>query len=165
MQKKAWTSLWLSILIIAALSACQSVKSEPAQQPLNTAEAGQNATAEVQTEENSNEKADEKRPEYLPADFPIPDDAKISTSQSDITDGKKSALLIFSTEEDMETITKLYKDYFNKQNLDDSAQTIDDKNIIIRGDNPEKKESWSMIGGLLSSSEGVIELNVTWTEL
>ncbi|GAA0135118.1 hypothetical protein YSY43_19580 [Paenibacillus sp. YSY-4.3] len=65
----------------------------------------------------------------------------------------------------MVTITKLYKEYFKTQNLDDSGQTIDDKNIIIQGDNPDKNESWSMIGGRLSSSEGVIELNVTWTEL
>ncbi|MNJ54842.1 hypothetical protein D3C77_503030 [compost metagenome] len=65
----------------------------------------------------------------------------------------------------METISKLYKDYFKAQNLDDSGQTLDEKNIIIQGDNPDKNESWSMIGGLLSSQEGVIELNVTWTEL
>ncbi|GIP58288.1 hypothetical protein MKX50_01530 [Paenibacillus sp. FSL W8-0186] len=149
--------LLLSILVLIGLSACQSSKSGPAQQPPDTG-AVQNMTAGAQGH-------DEQRPEYLPADFPLPDDVKISTSHSEIKDGKKSVLLIFSTEEDMATITKLYKDYFKSQNLDDSGQTIGDKNIIIQGDNPDKNESWSMIGGRLSSNEGVIELNVTWTEL
>ncbi|MED1722971.1 hypothetical protein [Brevibacillus parabrevis] len=45
------------------------------------------------------------------------------------------------------------------------AQTIDDKNIIIQGQDQEKNTSWSMIGGTLSSQEGVIELTITWGEL
>ncbi|MEK3745553.1 hypothetical protein NST23_23060 [Brevibacillus sp. FSL K6-0770] len=44
------------------------------------------------------------------------------------------------------------------------AQTIDDKNIIIQGQDQEKNTSWSMIDGPLSSQEGVIELTVTWGE-
>lgn len=156
MKNKTLLYLLLSILVVLALSACQSSKSEPAQPALNT-----------ETVQNTVTKAEDEgtRPEYLPADFPLPDDAKISTSHSEINDGKKSALLIFSTEEDMATITKLYKDYFKTQNLDDSGQTLDEKNIVIQGDNPEKNEGWSVIGGLLSTQEGIIELNVTWTEL
>lgn len=45
------------------------------------------------------------------------------------------------------------------------AQTIDDKNIIIQGQDQEKNTSWSMIGGPLGSQEGAIELTVTWGEL
>jgi len=82
-----------------------------------------------------------------------------------MNDSNKSVLLVFTTKESMSTVTKLYKDYFKTQNLAEDTQTIDDKNIIIQGDNQASKQSWSMIGGLLSSQEGVIELTVTWSGL
>ncbi|MNZ92868.1 hypothetical protein D3C78_1119110 [compost metagenome] len=148
MKKTSWLKVLLSFLVVAALSACQTIESDKVQQP-KTTESAQN----------------QARPEYLPADFPLPQDAKISTSNSVLNDGKKSVLLVFSTHESMSDVTKLYKDYFKTQNLDESSQTIDDKNIIIQGENTEKNESWSMIGGVLSSSEGFIELTVTWSEM
>ncbi|GIP34871.1 hypothetical protein [Paenibacillus sp. J2TS4] len=52
---------------------------------------------------------------------------------------------------------------FDERN--DAAQTIDNKNIIIQGDRKMNKDSWSVIGGLLTNSDGVIELTVTWSEL
>ncbi|WP_413407666.1 hypothetical protein [Paenibacillus amylolyticus] len=48
--------------------------------------------------------------------------------------------------------------------LTDAGQTIDDKNIIIQGTDPETKDVWSLIGGTLAGQEGVIELTLTWTE-
>lgn len=103
-------------------------------------------------------------PENLPKDFPLPPDAKISTSHSGTTDGKKTALLVFTTKESMDAVTKLYKDYFNGKLGRDAVQTIDEKNLIIQGFTQDNKQSWSMIGGKLSAQEGVIELTVTWAE-
>lgn len=104
-------------------------------------------------------------PKYLPTDFPLPDDAEIETSHSQQSEGKKSVLLIIHTKEDMETITSMYTTYFEAQKLEDAAQTIDAKNIIIQGESPTNSEYWSMIGGSLASTEGVIELTITWQEL
>jgi hypothetical protein len=103
-------------------------------------------------------------PENLPKDFPLPADAKITTSHSGTTDGKKTALLVLTTKESMDAVTKRYKDYFNGKLGRDAVQTIDEKNVIIQGFTQDNKQSWSMIGGKLSSQEGVIELTVTWAE-
>ncbi|MNP82491.1 hypothetical protein D3C76_1811330 [compost metagenome] len=46
----------------------------------------------------------------------------------------------------------------------DAAQTIDSRNPIIQGYTKDNKQGWSVIGGKLSSQEGVIELTVTWVE-
>lgn len=103
-------------------------------------------------------------PDNLPKDFPLPSDAKISTTHSGSSDGKKTAILIFTTKESMDTVTKLYKDYFNGKLGRDAAQTIDEKNIIIQGFTQDNTQSWSIIGGKMASQEGVIELTVTWAE-
>lgn len=124
-------------------------------------------TASADTEsENSGEKAigTEDMPEYLPSDFPLPEDATIRLANSGENEGKKSAMMIFSTEEDMKTVSQLYKDYFKAKKMTDAGQTIDDKNVIIQGTDPETQEIWSLIGGLLAGEDGVIELTLTWTE-
>ncbi|WP_340028703.1 hypothetical protein MHB71_01995 [Paenibacillus sp. FSL H7-0940] len=103
-------------------------------------------------------------PENLPSDFPLPEDATIRLANSGENEGKQSAMVIFSTEQDMKTVSQLYKDYFNAKKLTDAGQTIDDKNIIIQGTDPETQDVWSLIGGTLAGQEGVIELTLTWTE-
>lgn len=103
-------------------------------------------------------------PDNLPKDFPLPKDAKITTTHSGSTDGKKTAILIFTTKESIDAVAKLYKDYFNGKLGRDAAQTIDEKNIIIQGFTQDNKQSWSMIGGKMASQEGVVELTVTWAE-
>ncbi|RAU92605.1 hypothetical protein [Paenibacillus sp. YN15] len=144
------------------LSACGNEKET---QPVSaspgaaTAAAGLPASASAMTKAGT-----EALPENLPKDFPLPADASISTSHSGTADGKKSALLVFTTKESMETVIKLYKDYFNAKLGSDAAQTIDDKNLIIQGNTKDNKQSWSVIGGRLASREGVIELTVTWAE-
>lgn len=154
MKFKGWVFLVSCITIFTVLlSGCQSQDSTN-EQPNNTTKVAQNK-ANPQTDNG-------KIPEYLPKTFPLPQDAVISTSHSAVVEGKKTALLIFTTKEDMSSITKLYKDYFKTQKLDDSNILIDKKNLIIQGDNKEMGEAWSMIGGELS--RGGIELTVTWSE-
>lgn len=121
----------------------------------------ENATLSTDTVTQS----DTELPKYLPADFPLPKDVEIVTSHSEQSEGKKSALLIIRTKEDMETIISRYKSYFQSRKLEEAAETIDDKNIIIEGESPTNSEYWSMIGGKLTNSEGVIELTISWTQL
>jgi hypothetical protein len=156
MKFKNWVFIVLSFIICSVLFiACQS--------PNNTNEQQNSSDTKVAPNKVNPLTDSGKLPEYLPNTFPLPQDADISTSHSAIVDGKKTALLIFTTQEDMSSITKLYKDYFKTQKLDDSNIIVDNKNIIIQGDNIEKGEDWSVIGGALS--EGGIELIVTWSEL
>lgn len=66
----------------------------------------------------------------------------------------------------MATVSQMYKDYFKQKNLTDAGQTIDDKNLIIQGVDEQNKQSWSLIDGVLASSEDkVIELTLTWMEM
>jgi len=138
------------------LGACNSKNSIEDGQATNQ----QSSTKDTDTDQKS---VSGEIPEYLPTDFPLPSDAKITTSHSSTDDGKKSALLIFETSASMADVTEMYKEYFKR--LTDGAETIDDKNIIIQGVDEERKHDWSVIGGALSSREGVIELTVTWAEL
>jgi len=102
-------------------------------------------------------------PEYLPKDFPVPDDAEITTTHSEQNDGKKSVLFIFKSQEKLDSLAKTYKKYIQDKGVKDMAETIDDKNLIIQGDSDT--ESWSLIGGVLSSQKDTVELTLTWSEL
>ncbi|WP_410768521.1 hypothetical protein [Fontibacillus sp. BL9] len=148
------------IVLIAAfafmLNACspdESVKSEQTQGTVN----GEKIAA------NEGPATEAQKPEHLPSDFPLPADADIRTSHSAAADGKKSVMMVFATKESMETVSGMYREFFRSQNISEDGQTLDDRNLIIQGEND--KESWSLIGGPLSSEEGVIELTLTWTEL
>lgn len=105
----------------------------------------------------------EKRPTYLPTDFPIPDDAVISTSHQEENDGKKSVLLMFTTKGSMETLSQTYKQYFDAKSLTNAGSTIDEKNLIIQGTDPKTKQVWSLIGSPQAGKD-VVQLTLTWSE-
>ncbi|MCL6603164.1 MAG: hypothetical protein K6T94_09845 [Paenibacillus sp.] len=141
------------VLITTALAwvlgACSAKDSATSEEP-------KNISAAVQVEETG-------RPEYLPKDFPLPDDVEITTSHSEQNDGKKSVLLVFKSQEKLDKLAETYKQFFQDQGLTDTAETIDEKNLIIQGDT--KSESWSLIGGALSTQEDTVELTLNWSEL
>ncbi|ANY70364.1 hypothetical protein BBD42_30595 [Paenibacillus sp. BIHB 4019] len=187
MKKNRWFSLLSVVIIAGVVSACgnnaaggtNTAPQETASvAPGNTAESaspGAEATPsdaaaspapsdEGKTEtKGDGESSASARPDYLPADFPIPDDAVIINSTENIDNGKKSVLLVFKTKEGFDKLGQSYKDYVNEKKLEDGAQTIDDKNIIIQG-TISGSEFISIIGGKLASEEGVSELTVSWTE-
>lgn len=157
MNKTKQTILIVVLLLgsMLVLGACNASRSIEEGQATNQESSTNGSTAEQQ-------EASGEIPEYLPTDFPLPDDAKITTSHSSSDDGKKAALLIFETSASMADVTEMYKEYFKR--LGDGAETIDDKNIIIQGIDEERKHDWSVIGGALSDRAGIIELTVTWAE-
>ncbi|NMI05764.1 hypothetical protein HF638_17440 [Paenibacillus sp. SZ31] len=191
MKKKKVLMACAALAMVVALSACSSAADEPTgdtekvdtevssgtgEQATNegTSEATtsgvtetEGTTAPADSDSDSGEQAaagNSELPENLPSDFPLPEDATIRLANSGENEGKQSAMVIFSTEQDMKTVSQLYKDYFNAKKLTDAGQTIDDKNIIIQGTDPETQDVWSLIGGTLAGQEGVIELTLTWTE-
>lgn len=169
-KKKKVLLACAALAMMVALSACSSAADEPKGESEKVNSEATSGTAEPAATENTSEaatgtdKGAASTPEYLPKDFPLPDDAKITTATSGETEGKKSAMMIFTTEQDMKTVSKLYKDYFTEKKLTDSGQLIDEKNIVIQGTDPDTKQEWSMIGGALASQEGVVELTLTWSE-
>lgn len=156
MSNTKWKAVKLMILAAAltlALGACSSNNAADSAQDNQS-----NSTVQAEGTEPQGQ-----RPEHLPQDFPLPDDAVITTSHSEENDGKKSALLIFTSQEKLDRLAEMYKEYFQKQGIEDATETIDEKNLIIQGDTAT--ESWSLIGGALSAQEGTIELTLTWSEL
>ena len=87
----------------------------------------------------------------------------MSTTAKD--EGKTSVMLIYRTSDSMEAVTKLYDDYLSAQMGDQSVKTIDAKNLIIQGKTKDNKHSWSVIAGPLASQEGIVEVNVLWSEI
>ncbi|MGQ8872632.1 hypothetical protein [Paenibacillus sp. TSA_86.1] len=188
-KKKNYLLACAALAMVVALSACSSAADQPKGESEKVNSEATSGTADPAVSENTSETATgtdtettstpetsessankgdisavEGMPEYLPKDFPLPDDAKITTANSGENDGKKSAMMVFTTEQDMKTVSKLYKDYFEAKKLTDSGQIIDAKNIVIQGTEPDTKQSWSLIGGALASQEGVVELTITWSE-
>ncbi|SFE49287.1 hypothetical protein SAMN04487969_10357 [Paenibacillus algorifonticola] len=152
MKKNRWFSLLSVVIIAGVVSACG-----------NNAVGGANTAPQETTSVAPGNTEESARPDYLPADFPIPDDAVIINSTENIDDGKKSVLLVFKTKESFDKLGQSYKDYVNEKKLEGGAQTIDDKNIIIQG-TISGSEFISIIGGKLASEEGVSELTVSWIE-
>ncbi|GAS83375.1 hypothetical protein [Paenibacillus amylolyticus] len=190
-KRRNYVIVCAALAMMVALSACSSAADEPTGDTEKVDTEVSSGTVEQATNEGTSEAAtsgvtetegttapadsDSDRgeeaiagtnelPENLPSDFPLPEDATIRLANSGENEGKQSAMVIFSTEQDMKTVSQLYKDYFNAKKLTDAGQTIDDKNIIIQGTDPETQDVWSLIGGTLAGQEGVIELTLTWTE-
>ncbi|MEK4077389.1 hypothetical protein MHI01_26525 [Paenibacillus sp. FSL M7-0656] len=190
-KRRKYVLACAALAMMVALSACSSAADEPTgdtekvdtevtsgtgEQATNEGASEATTSAVTETEgttaptDSDSERGEEatagtnELPENLPSDFPLPEDATIRLANSGENEGNQSAMVIFSTEQDMKTVSQLYKDYFNAKKLTDAGQTIDDKNIIIQGTDPETQDAWSLIGGTLAGQEGVIELTLTWTE-
>ncbi|WP_238649694.1 hypothetical protein [Paenibacillus piscarius] len=137
---------------------------EPEQTPEASAEPEQ--TPEQSDSGGSTASISVDIPKELPKDFPMPDNVTenvMSTTAKD--EGKTSVMLIYRTSDSMEAVTKLYDDYLSAQMGDQSVKTIDAKNLIIQGKTKDNKHSWSVIAGPLASQEGIVEVNVLWSEI
>ncbi|WP_338555276.1 hypothetical protein [Paenibacillus sp. KS-LC4] len=184
MKKNKWFSLLSVVIIAGVVSACgNNAANGTNTAPQETASAAPDNVAESISPgveatpsdaaasspspsdggKGGGESSESVRPGYLPADFPIPDDAVVINSTENMDEGKKSVLLVFKTKESFDKLSQMYKDYVNEKQLKDGAQTIDDKNIVIQG-TISGSEFISIIGGKLASEEGVSELTVTWAE-
>ncbi|WP_082967632.1 hypothetical protein [Paenibacillus oryzae] len=154
------------ICLALMLSACSGKESGPtASTPASEATAQPTAPSTDDDSQEQNSK-DAKLPEYLPSDFPLPSDAVIGTSQSSQNDGKKAALLILTSEQDMDSIVKLYKDYFEGLQISMDSQFVDERNIILQCEDEARGHSWSIIGGKTAASDDkIIELTITWSEI
>ncbi|MEK4852767.1 hypothetical protein NST04_23150 [Paenibacillus sp. FSL H7-0756] len=188
-------SLTLSLLVLSACSnSANAPSAEPSQESTPTAEAVQTPAASTEPEqtpaatdepeqtpapsaepEQTPEQSDAGGgtasgsvdiPKELPEDFPMPDNiTETVLSTTSKNEGKTSVMLVYRTSDSMEAVTKLYDDYLSAQMGDQSVKTIDAKNLIIQGMTKDNKHSWSVIGGPLTSQEGIVEINIIWSEI
>lgn len=155
------------LMLVFTLAACSpgSKSSSEIDKKDQTIEGKTDSSDTVAVAQTEEEKNSTGVPKYLPADFPLPKDSEITNVHTDVNEGKKYILFNLKTKQDVDTVAKLYTDYFEQRKLEDFAQTIDKKNIIIQGDSPTHSEYWSIIGGASSVNEGYVELLISWEEL
>ncbi|MFD0712646.1 hypothetical protein [Paenibacillus sp. GCM10027626] len=183
MNTKKWMMI-LSLLTLAAmLSACGGSKApgKEAEKPSNqqqqtpennnkTNDPDKKGTPDANGPSEGEKKADGEQkevPDYLPKEFPIPEDVEISTAHAEKKGGKKYVLLIYSTHEDLAEVTKLYKQYFKADKFVITTRLTDEKNMIFQVDDTEQQHSWSLIGGLVDTDDGnkMTEITLTWEEM
>lgn len=102
-----------------------------------------------------------KRPttDMLPADFPIPDDAVIDTSQQTYLDGQQNMVLVFHTKSSMETLAKTYNEYFRIINMDQAIQTLNEQQLSVKGTDPATTQQW-LLTGAPDASKDTVEVTV-----
>ncbi|UQZ33166.1 hypothetical protein C2I18_06105 [Paenibacillus sp. PK3_47] len=141
--------LTLSLLMLAAasgLSACSNPEREAGGTDFHTL-----AQEEVSA------------PQYLPGDLPIPAGAGITYTEGEVVGGKKSAMLIYETEESMALLGNTYSQYVKDKELEQGTQIIDEDNLIING-KVAGDYSYSIIGSSSAEKPGGAEIIVTWVE-
>lgn len=111
----------------------------------------------------SNSTAVLKRPQYLPADFPIPFDAVLSKSIDSVADGIKKVTLVYSTQESLDTMGFVYKEYVRIKTIANSTQSLTAKSVLITGQLGGTSPI-SIKGGAASTKAGYNEFTIIWSE-
>lgn len=100
-------------------------------------------------------------PQYLPGDLPIPAGAGITLTEGEVVDGKKSAMLVYETEQSLSLLGNTYSQYVKDKELEQGTQIIDEDNLIING-KVAGDYSYSIIGSSSAAKPGGAEIIVTW---
>lgn len=112
----------------------------------------------------TNTQAEGVKSKYLPADFPLPKDAKaIDLIESNIDGSKKKVVLTYTTKETLITVGTSYKDYYQTKNLTQNSQDVkeDGFNIVGREDG---KYAVTITGTVSTSNKDLNEVTVVWGE-
>lgn len=111
----------------------------------------------------ANTQAQGVKSKYLPADFPLPKDAKTISLVENVMDGKKKVSLTYSTKDTLTVLGASYRDYYQNQNLTQNVQDLgaDDFSIVGRADG---KFAVSISGSPSNINEGDNEVTVVWGE-
>ncbi|WP_405116601.1 hypothetical protein MHH28_16000 [Paenibacillus sp. FSL K6-1217] len=99
--------------------------------------------------------------QYLPEDLPIPEGAGITYTQGELSEGKKSSMLIYQTEESMAALGTTYQKYVREKELERGTEIVDSRNLLING-KVNGSYSYSIIGSPSESPGGGNEIIVTW---
>ncbi|RXZ78489.1 hypothetical protein EBB07_26760 [Paenibacillaceae bacterium] len=103
------------------------------------------------------------RPQYLPSDFPIPQDAKVTDAIASTVHGTKSVTLIFLTKESVSAMGEVYRDYTRANDLQDAVELIDSNSLVIAG-KLIGKSPLSITGGPSAEQFGYTDITIVWSE-
>ncbi|MGC5776743.1 stalk domain-containing protein [Paenibacillus pabuli] len=112
----------------------------------------------------TNKQAESVKAKYLPADFPLPTDAKtIALVEASMDGGKNKILFAYTTKETLLTVGTSYKDYYQNQNLTKYNQDVQDDGFSIVG-RKEGKFAVSITGSASTSDKDMNEVTVIWED-
>ncbi|WP_405171800.1 stalk domain-containing protein [Paenibacillus sp. FSL H8-0280] len=100
---------------------------------------------------------------YLPADFPLPKDAKATSLIENIMDGDKKVVLTYTTKETLLTVGESYKDYYQTKNLSQNTQDIQADSFSIVG-REDGKYAVTITGSVSATNKDLNEITVVWGE-
>lgn len=101
---------------------------------------------------------------YLPADFPLPKDAKaISLIESNVDGDNKKVVLTYTTKESLLTVGTSYKDYYQTKNLSQNTQDIQADGFSIVG-REDGKYAVTITGSVSATNKDLNEITVVWGE-
>ncbi|SDD05679.1 Copper amine oxidase N-terminal domain-containing protein [Paenibacillus sp. CF095] len=100
---------------------------------------------------------------YLPADFPLPKDAKATSLIENIMDGDKKVVLTYTTKETLLTVGTSYKDYYQTKNLSQNTQDIQADGFSIVG-RKDGKYAVTITGSVSATNKDLNEITVVWGE-
>ncbi|MBU5353489.1 stalk domain-containing protein [Paenibacillus silvae] len=111
----------------------------------------------------TNTQASGVKSKYLPADFPLPKDAKATSLIENIMDGNKKVSLTYTTKESLTTIGTDYKNYYQTKNLTQKSEDIQADEFSFIG-REEGKYAVSITGNVSSENKDLNEITVIWGE-
>lgn len=112
---------------------------------------------------STNTQASGVKSKYLPADFPLPKDAKTTSLIENMVDGNKKVVLIYTTKENLTTIGTSYKTYYQNKNLTQKSEDIQADEFSILG-REEGKYAVTITGNVSSDNKDLNEVTVIWGE-
>ncbi|SHN81218.1 Copper amine oxidase N-terminal domain-containing protein [Paenibacillus sp. ov031] len=116
------------------------------------------------TSTDKNNQAEIVKAKYLPADLPLPTDAKIiSLIESSVDGGKNKIVFTYTTKETLLTVGTSYKGYYQNKNLTQYSQDVQGEgfNVIAR---KEGKFAVSITGSTSTTDKDVNEITVVWED-
>lgn len=112
----------------------------------------------------TNKQAEGVKAKYLPADFPLPMDAKTAVLVEASMDGGKNKILFnYTTKETLLTVGTSYKDYYQNKNLTQYSQDVQADGFSIVG-REEGKFAVSISGSASTTDKDVNEVTVVWED-
>lgn len=126
----------------------------------STSNSGSTSTAST----DKNNQAEIVKAKYLPADLPLPTDAKIiSLIESSVDGGKNKIIFTYTTKETLLTVCTSYKGYYQNKNLTQYSQDVQGEgfNVIAR---KEGKFAVSITGSISTTDKDVNEITIVWED-
>ncbi|PIH59418.1 hypothetical protein [Paenibacillus sp. LK1] len=126
----------------------------------STSNSGSTSTAST----DKNNQAEIVKAKYLPADLPLPTDAKIiSLIESSVDGGKNKIIFTYTTKETLLAVGASYKSYYQNKDLTQYSKDVQGEGFSIIA---RKKEKFavSITGSISTTDKDINEITVVWED-